>query len=132
MVAVADLGMIRRYDCCRIPTQKTQEICTLWYRPPEILLGDANYTSKVDIWSIGCIFAELISGYPLFPGDSQIDQLFHIFRLCGTPTSDKHVSLTKLEGYKTMFPKFPGEFHDKFNSESKNYDKQAIDPAVFA
>jgi len=53
---------------------------TLWYRAPEILLGGQHYSTSVDIWSIGCIFAELISGQPLFPGDSEIDQIYNIFR----------------------------------------------------
>lgn len=59
------------------------QIVTLWYRPPEILLGDKVYSTAVDIWSIGCIFAELATKKPLFPGDSEIDQLFRIFRTLG-------------------------------------------------
>lgn len=57
---------------------------TLWYRPPEILLGDKVYSTAVDIWSIGCIFAELVTKKPLFPGDSEIDQLYRIFRTLGS------------------------------------------------
>ena len=60
------------------------QIVTLWYRPPEILLGDKIYSTAVDIWSIGCIFAELVTKKPLFPGDSEIDQMFRIFRTLGT------------------------------------------------
>ena len=59
------------------------QIVTLWYRPPEILLGEKVYSTAVDIWSIGCIFAELVTKKPLFPGDSEIDQLFRIFRTLG-------------------------------------------------
>jgi len=53
---------------------------TLWYRSPEVLLGSARYSTPVDIWSIGTIFAELATKKPLFHGDSEIDQLFRIFR----------------------------------------------------
>jgi serine/threonine protein kinase len=64
------------------------QVVTLWYRAPEILLGAQQYDTAVDIWSVGCIFAEMASGVPLLPGDSQIDELFRIFRLCGTPTEE--------------------------------------------
>ena len=56
------------------------QVVTLWYRSPELLLGSQYYSTPVDIWSIGCIFAEMITKRPLFPGDSEIDQLFRIFR----------------------------------------------------
>lgn len=53
---------------------------TLWYRAPEILLGARQYSTPVDVWSVGCIFAEMVNQRPLFPGDSEIDELFKIFR----------------------------------------------------
>lgn len=53
---------------------------TLWYRAPEILLGSRHYSTPVDVWSVGCIFAEMVTQRPLFPGDSEIDELFKIFR----------------------------------------------------
>lgn len=56
------------------------QVVTLWYRSPEVLLGSARYSTPVDIWSIGTIFAELATKKPLFHGDSEIDQLFRIFR----------------------------------------------------
>lgn len=57
------------------------QVVTLWYRAPEILLGSNNYGTPVDLWSVGCIFAEMLNQRPLFPGDSEIDELFKIFRL---------------------------------------------------
>ena len=56
------------------------KVVTLWYRAPEILLGADHYSTPVDAWSIGCIFAEMLNKEPLFPGDSEIDELFRIFR----------------------------------------------------
>ena len=54
---------------------------TLWYRAPEVLLGSRHYSTGIDMWSVGCIFAEMIMrGHPLFPGDSEIDQIFKIFQ----------------------------------------------------
>ena len=56
------------------------QVVTLWYRAPEILLGSNHYSTPVDVWSVGCIFAEMVTQRPLFPGDSEIDELFKIFR----------------------------------------------------
>ena len=68
------------------PRTLTAEVITLWYRPPEILLGDERYTAAVDVWSAGCVFAEMLEGRPLFVGLSQIDQLFQIFSKLGSPS----------------------------------------------
>lgn len=56
------------------------QIVTLWYRAPEVLLGSRQYSTGVDMWSVGCIMAEMIMRQPLFPGDSEIDEIFRIFR----------------------------------------------------
>lgn len=56
------------------------QIVTLWYRSPEVLLNSPRYSTAVDQWSIGCIFAEMVTKRPLLGGDSEIDQLFRIFR----------------------------------------------------
>jgi cyclin-dependent kinase len=58
----------------------TPQVVTLWYRAPEILLGGRQYSTGVDMWSVGCIFAEMCTRKPLFPGDSEIDEIFKIFR----------------------------------------------------
>ncbi len=57
------------------------QVVTLWYRAPEVLLGSMHYSTSTDMWSVGCIMAEMVmSGQPLFPGDSEIDQIFKIFK----------------------------------------------------
>jgi serine/threonine protein kinase len=61
------------------------QVVTLWYRAPEILLGARQYSTPVDVWSVGCIFAEMVNQKPLFPGDSEIDELFKIFRFDSLP-----------------------------------------------
>ncbi|XP_053157670.1 cyclin-dependent kinase 3 isoform X3 [Hemicordylus capensis] len=83
------------------------KVVTLWYRAPEILLGCKYYSTAVDIWSIGCIFAEMVTRKALFPGDSEIDQLFRIFRTLGTPTESVWPGVTQLPDYKGNFPKWP-------------------------
>lgn len=78
IIKVADFGLGRSLG---IPVRiYTHEIVTLWYRAPEILLGSPRYSCPVDIWSVGCIFAEMATRKPLFQGDSEIDQLFRMFR----------------------------------------------------
>ena len=64
----------------------TPTVITLWYRPPELLLGEKDYDEAVDMWSVGCIMGELLAGKPLFPGKSEIDQFHRMFELLGVPT----------------------------------------------
>eukprot|EP01062_Namystynia_karyoxenos_P043291 TRINITY_DN3170_c0_g1_i1.p1 TRINITY_DN3170_c0_g1~~TRINITY_DN3170_c0_g1_i1.p1 ORF type:complete len:578 (+),score=177.38 TRINITY_DN3170_c0_g1_i1:237-1970(+) len=66
--------------------QYTDYVATRWYRSPELLVGDTEYGKAVDIWAIGCIFAEVSNGLPLFPGESDVDQLFHIIKCFGKLT----------------------------------------------
>ena len=80
---IADFGFARDFT---IPLHTyTHEVFTLHYRAPEILLGARHYSTPADIWAAGCIFAELATSEPLFPGDCEIHQLFLIFRSLGTP-----------------------------------------------
>lgn len=82
----------------------THEIVTLWYRAPEVLLGAPRYSCPVDVWSIGCIFAEMVTKKPLFQGDSEIDQLFRIFRVMKTPTEEIWKGVSSLPDYHATFP----------------------------
>ena len=78
LLKIADFGLARAFA---VPIRPyTHEVVTLWYRAPEILLGSIEYSTPVDIWSVGCIFVELVTKNPLFPGDSEIDVLYRIFR----------------------------------------------------
>ncbi|KAJ2300374.1 glycogen synthase kinase 3, partial [Coemansia sp. RSA 2706] len=64
-------------------------ICSRYYRAPELIFGATNYTGRIDIWSAGCVMAELMLGQPLFPGESGIDQLVEIIKVLGTPTKEQ-------------------------------------------
>ena len=68
--------------------------------------GAKFYSTSVDTWSLGCIFAEMITRRALFPGDSEIDQLFRIFRTLGTPTETSWPGVTQLPDYKPVFPRW--------------------------
>ncbi|XP_062211269.1 probable serine/threonine-protein kinase At1g54610 [Phragmites australis] len=87
MLKIADFGLASFFD----PDRKqplTSRVVTLWYRPPELLLGATDYGVGVDLWSAGCILAELLSGRPIMPGRTEVEQLHKIFKLCGSPTEE--------------------------------------------
>jgi len=103
---IADFGLARAFS---VPIRTlTHEIETLWYRAPEVLLGQKEYSLGVDTWAIGCIFAELHERRPLFVGDSEIDQIFKIFQFHGTPTEKEWPGITHIPDFKPTFPKFKG------------------------
>lgn len=104
---LADFGLARAFG---IPLRTyTHEVVTLWYRAPEVLLGSRHYSTAIDMWSVGCIVAEMImSGMPLFPGDSEIDQIFKIFKTMGTPNETVWPGVSQLPDYKTTFPQWSG------------------------
>ncbi|KAJ2855233.1 Cyclin-dependent kinase catalytic subunit, partial [Coemansia erecta] len=104
MLKIADFGLGRAFG---VPLRVyTHEVVTLWYRSPEILMGSRHYSIGMDMWSIGCIFAEMVQRKPLFPGDSEIDEIFKIFRILGTPTEEVWPDITTLPDYKPTFPKW--------------------------
>ena len=64
-------------------------ICSRFYRPPELVVGATKYTTQVDVWSMGCVIAELIINRPIFPGKSATEQLLEIMKILGTPTNEQ-------------------------------------------
>eukprot|EP01084_Bolivina_argentea_P267372 453833_1 len=96
---LADFGLARAFG---IPVRSyTHEVVTLWYRAPDVLMGSHKYSTPVDIWSIGCIFAEMANGHPLFTGSSEKDQLDRIIRHLGTPDESTYPILRELPHYPT-------------------------------
>eukprot|EP00929_Paragymnodinium_shiwhaense_P075266 TRINITY_DN38471_c0_g1_i1.p1 TRINITY_DN38471_c0_g1~~TRINITY_DN38471_c0_g1_i1.p1 ORF type:complete len:325 (-),score=31.50 TRINITY_DN38471_c0_g1_i1:188-1162(-) len=104
-VALTDFAKARTYD---IPLKPyTQELATVWYCAPEILMGQRVYGPRIDVWSMGCILAEMATSRPLFPSDCQIDALYQIFRMLGTPTEADWRGVAQLPHYKLRtFPKW--------------------------
>jgi cyclin-dependent kinase 12/13 len=88
---LADFGLARPYN--QTTGNYTNRVITLWYRPPELLIGATQYGPAVDMWSVGCIMAELLSRKPVFPGRNEIDQIELIFKMCGTPTKESWPAL---------------------------------------
>ncbi|KAJ2556414.1 cyclin-dependent kinase 5 [Coemansia sp. RSA 1933] len=121
---LGDFGLARAFG---IPVRSySHEVVTLWYRAPDVLMGSRQYDTSIDIWSIGCIFAEMATGRPFFAGTSIDDQLLHIFKIMGTPidplvsdaiqngSNDFDTSrrlwpkCTQLPDWKRNFPIYPG------------------------
>jgi serine/threonine protein kinase len=86
----------------KAPHELTNNVITMWYRPIELLLGSQQYGYAVDIWSAGCVMAELELGRPLFPGKSEAEQIDLICRTLGTPTKDAWPDVTKLPNYNSL------------------------------
>lgn len=102
---LADFGLARAFG---IPVNTfSNEVVTLWYRAPDVLLGSRNYSTSIDIWSIGCIMAEMFSGKPLFPGKTNEDQLHKIFKVFGTPTEQTWPRVSEYSEYKNNFAMYP-------------------------
>ncbi|KAL1203984.1 Cyclin-dependent kinase G1 [Cardamine amara subsp. amara] len=102
---ICDFGMARQYGSPIKPY--TQMVVTQWYRPPELLLGAKEYSTAVDMWSIGCVMAELLSQKPLFPGKSELDQLQKIFAVLGTPNEAIWPGFSSFPNAKAKFPAQP-------------------------
>ncbi|XAR54596.1 Cyclin-dependent kinase [Bertholletia excelsa] len=100
VLKIADFGLASFFD----PNHKqpmTSRVVTLWYRAPELLLGATDYGVGIDLWSAGCILAELLAGKPIMPGRTEVEQLHKIFKLCGSP-SEEYWKKSKLP-HATMF-----------------------------
>lgn len=131
---VADFGLARAFG---VPLRAyTHEVVTLWYRAPEILLGGKQYSTGVDMWSIGCIFAEMAQRKPLFAGDSEIDQIFKILKVLGTPTKEVWPEIEYMSDFKDTFPKWKKQnlatIVTKLDAPGINLLQQllAYDPAI--
>ncbi|KAL4449198.1 hypothetical protein ABPG74_015580 [Tetrahymena malaccensis] len=123
-VKISDFGLARTFTT---PLDKyTKEIATLWYRAPEVMLGDEHYSITIDIWAIGCIFIELLTKKPPFHAQSQIDQLFQIFQIFGTPNEQNYPGISKLPDYNEKFPKFQAQGIQKLLPSNFN-DPEALD-----
>ncbi|XP_042010262.1 cyclin-dependent kinase G-2-like isoform X1 [Salvia splendens] len=100
---ICDFGLARQYGSPLKPY--THLVVTLWYRAPELLMGAKLYSTAIDMWSLGCIMAELLSKEPLFNGKTEVEQLDKIFRILGTPNETIWPGFSELPGVKVNFVK---------------------------
>lgn len=128
-IKIIDFGSVKYIG--NSPRCLEHEVQTLWYRSPEVLLGQKDYDYKIDIWSLGCIIIEILLQRSPFPGDSEIDQIFKIFRQFGTPDEETWKGFTSLPYYKPSFPNWKSQgFTGLLNPETDtdiDTDKELID-----
>jgi len=105
----------------------TNNVVTLWYRAPELLLGCTYYGFEIDTWSIGCIFYELLTRNVLFPGNNAREQMENIFKLCGTPNEQNFPGISELPEYNTLvnFPKYERKLRETF--QRARFSEEEID-----
>ncbi|KAL0688099.1 hypothetical protein Bca4012_087776 [Brassica carinata] len=103
VLKIADFGLSTFFDPHNsVPL--TTNVVTLWYRPPELLLGASRYSFGIDMWSTGCVIGEIYAGKPILPGKKETDQLQKIFELCGSPSEDYWTKIKLSAPLRPMFP----------------------------
>ncbi|KAJ8619179.1 hypothetical protein MRB53_015365 [Persea americana] len=121
---LADFGLARSFSGDH-NANLTNRVITLWYRPPELLLGTTKYGPAVDMWSVGCIFAELLHGKPILPGKNEPEQLNKIFELCGAPDELTWPGVTKMPWYTNFKPTRP--MKKRLREVFKHFDRHALE-----
>ncbi|KAJ8946421.1 hypothetical protein NQ314_008903 [Rhamnusium bicolor] len=101
ILKIADFGLARIYSNDK-PRLYSHQVATRWYRAPELLYGSRTYTPSVDMWSVGCILGEMINRQPVFPGETDIEQLAIVLNTLGTPNEDIWPGLTQLPDYNKI------------------------------
>lgn len=126
ILKIADFGLARLYygspPNLKYPggagtgAKYTSVVVTRWYRAPELVLGDKYYTTAVDIWGVGCVFAEFFEKKPILQGTSDIDQGHVIFKLLGTPTEEDWEMAKYLPGKELLFTKYKSTLKERFGN----------------
>ena len=128
VVKLGDFGLSRIFSEFIKNKHYTNRVVTLWYRCPELLLGETDYGSAVDVWSMGCVFWEIITGEVLFKGKNINEVFFQICKKCGTPTENTWEGISKLKDYNLYIPqkKFDCEL-DKIYKKYNKFDDTTYD-----
>ncbi|VDN92287.1 unnamed protein product [Brugia pahangi] len=120
---LADFGLARAKS---IPTKTySNEVVTLWYRPPDVLLGSTDYSTHIDMWGVGCILFEMISGHALFPGSAVEEQLLLIFHMLGTPSSTSYPQMCNSTTFRLC--RFPHYRPNVLQNACSRIDQHAND-----
>ncbi|XP_030590965.1 cyclin-dependent kinase 12 isoform X3 [Archocentrus centrarchus] len=123
-IKLADFGLARLYNS-EESRPYTNKVITLWYRPPELLLGEERYSPAIDVWSCGCILGELFTKKPIFQANQELLQLELISRLCGSPCPAVWPDVIKLPLFNTMKPK--KQYRRRLREEFAHLPTPALD-----
>jgi cell cycle related kinase len=105
VLKLADFGLSR----CHTGRPLSHQVATRWYRAPELLYGARQYDEGVDLWAVGCVFGEMLNRSPIFPGQNDIDQLYQVLSVLGSPNPETWPECTNLPDYdKIGFPEMKG------------------------
>ena len=123
---LADFGLARPYDTDQ-QRPYTNRVITLWYRPPELLLGATMYGPAIDMWSAGCILAELLVRKAILPGKNEFEQIDLIFKLLGTPSEETWPGCSKLQYYDMILAQTRSKYTSRFAEKFGHLDEHAQD-----
>ncbi|KAK7247514.1 hypothetical protein RIF29_42397 [Crotalaria pallida] len=121
MLKIADFGLSNSFDI-NPKGPLTNRVVTLWYRAPELLLGSTDYGYGIDLWSAGCLLAEMFVGRPIMPGRTEIEQLHMIFKLCGSPSEDYWLKMNLMPSYLP-----PQHYQAKYDEYFKGFPPSSLD-----
>ncbi|KAK3001222.1 hypothetical protein RJ639_020719 [Escallonia herrerae] len=121
---LADFGLARSFSNDH-NGNLTNRVITLWYRPPELLLGATKYGPAVDMWSVGCIFAELLQGKPVLTGKNEPEQLNKIYELCGSPDEINWPGVSGIPWYNKFKP--TRQMKRRVKEVFRHFDHHALD-----
>ena len=122
---LADFGLARAKS---IPTKTySNEVVTLWYRPPDVLLGSTDYSTHIDMWGVGCIFYEMICGKPLFPGTKVEDELYLIFKVLGLPSEETLPGVSTNSDFLALNLKLPAYDPNTLANMAPRLDTDGLD-----
>ncbi|CAG8836494.1 25227_t:CDS:2, partial [Racocetra persica] len=138
VVKIGDLGLARIYQLPLQPLFNGDKVVvTIWYRAPELLLGSRHYTKAIDIWAVGCIFAELLTLRPIFKGEEakmdnkksvpfQKNQLTKIFEILGKPTKEQWFDIEKQPEYSQLasFRAYPNRLREFYQNHCSSKSEQ--------
>ncbi|KAI3638489.1 hypothetical protein MIR68_002987 [Amoeboaphelidium protococcarum] len=123
ILKISDFGLARPLDRER-SGKYTPNVVTRWYRAPELCMGSTDYNTKIDVWSVGCIFGEMILRRPILMGTTDVDQIWKILQLCGTP---QDYGLDAYHGWRELpvvkefnVPNYPSTLHNTFGHCSRS------------
>lgn len=129
LLKIADFGLARGHSISI--RSYTHEVITLWYRPPDILIGNKVYDYSIDIWSIGCVFAEMVLGHSLFCGSNESEQVKEILSLISLPGIDSYMEFRELPDYKEEYEEYANNDYLSYTQLRQVVDKNLLDDDGF-